>query len=490
MSRQIHVGPYRIIRLINRGGRGTVYLGFDDRLHRQVAIKLIQLPTDKAARREVLREARVVAEFQSPKIVQIYDLIVARDHVALIMEYVPGCDLEELLSAGGLCMGSILSICIDVAGALAIARQNQIVHGDLKASNILITNRGTTKLTDFGISRLEGHLAARSRVAASISCISPEQYRGDPLDVRSDLFSLGCLMYRLLSGRQPFVTGGELNIRALLESDPEPLDTLVPEFLGAPVEMYALVMSLLQKLPDERPTNTHQVRSALRMILRSVALPVGNTLLDEAKSSFRRESPEDIPPNIPSDLLKNARSGLLPPGIKAWMDIAIQHIGRAGVGAVIVVISALITMLAQYAEIEPVFVQVEVPRLKLQEAATLPSQLSDAWLVNLLKQSLSVKYEHAFFVGPTGQPRSTTVYSEDLEIEPGPDEIHIFSSLSCEKEICLLQLELKNGPIRATAQELIFTHMPISQWEDVVSNLTETLLRRAPEVPLKAPVSP
>ena len=93
MSPQFKVGPYRVIRLINRGGQGSVYLGFDDRLYRQVAIKLLRLPTEKDMRREVLREARVVAELQSPKIVQIYDLIVARDHVAFIMEYVPGCDI-------------------------------------------------------------------------------------------------------------------------------------------------------------------------------------------------------------------------------------------------------------------------------------------------------------------------------------------------------------------------------------------------------------
>lgn len=486
MSPQFHVGPYRVIRLINQGGQGTVYLGFDDRLNRRVAIKLMQLPADKEMRREVLREARVVAELQSAKIVQIYDLIVARDHVALIMEYVPGCDLEELLSNRGLCMSSILTICIDVAGALAIARQNEIVHGDLKASNILVTDRGTTKLSDFGIARLAGQRAASSRLAGSVSCISPEQYRGETMDVRSDLFSLGCLMYRLLSGRHPFVTAGELNVSLLLGSTPEPLEHIVPEALGAPPQMYELVMSLLQKLPEERPNNTHQVRSALRMVLRSVALPVGNTLQNEASPFFRRESPQDIPLDIPSDLFKNGRSGLLPPGIKSWWHIAVLRIGYLGISVVALAFAVVITMLSQYRSIVPVFVQVEVPRLSLQEASKLPVGLSDQWLIDLLKRSMAEKFERTLFVGPTGKPRTTTVYSQDVKREPSPDEVHILSKLSCEQDICLLQLELRNAHIRSTAQELIFTHMPLSQWADVVMNLTDSLLQRAPGVPADA----
>jgi len=98
MPRSTTIGPYRILRLINRGGQGTVYLEFDGRLHRKVAIKIIPLPTDRRERRALLHEARMVASIASPKVVQIYDLIVASDHVALIMEYVPGCYLTGGLS--------------------------------------------------------------------------------------------------------------------------------------------------------------------------------------------------------------------------------------------------------------------------------------------------------------------------------------------------------------------------------------------------------
>ena len=220
MRRSHYIGPYRILRLINQGGQGSVYLGFDDRLHRRVAIKIVQLPKDKSARRGLLNEARLVASIHSPKVVQIYDLIVAADHVAFIMEYEPGCDLEEFLAYCSPSLSSILAVSIDIAGALAASRQQQIVHGDLKASNVLITRQGRAKLTDFGISREAGDSSVSGCGGASIASVSPEQYRGEKLDIRSDLFALGCLMYRMLSARHPFIHADELDVCALLEKPP------------------------------------------------------------------------------------------------------------------------------------------------------------------------------------------------------------------------------------------------------------------------------
>ena len=222
-----HVGPYRILRRINRGGQGSVYLGYDRRLGRRVAIKIYRLPSARTARRRLLHEAQLVASIQSPKVVQIHDVLESRGHVALVMEYVPGCDLEEFLAAVRPSLDSILTIALDIAGALAMARlplaavgrrrpQQQIVHGDLKASNVLIADSGQVKLTDFGIAHRGAQGAAPG---ASQSAMSPEQYLGKPLDVRADLFALGCLLYRMLSGAQPFMDGPRLDPRRLLEGE-------------------------------------------------------------------------------------------------------------------------------------------------------------------------------------------------------------------------------------------------------------------------------
>ena len=466
MPRSALVGPYRILRLINQGGQGTVYLGFDDRLHRRVAIKIVRLPKDKEIREDLLREARVVASIESPKVVQIYDLIVASDHVAFIMEYVPGVDLEEFLLNEKPSMASILDICIDISGALAAARQQQIVHGDLKASNILITDQGRVKLTDFGIARTEDELGAPSVTGASLSSISPEQYLGEPLDVRSDLFALGCLLYRLLAGKHPFVLGGELDSAALLEGTPQPVHELAASAM--PPKLGELLNSLLQKSPKNRPGNTHQVRNALREIARDIPLSVSNTLLQEAKLHFRRESPEDIPPLIPGDLTRNGRSDLkLSGAVFGARPEAIQLASAALIIGVMLVIMLLS---------RPVAVTLDEPLLKIATTADLPLEISSQWLATEVERSLSgTPYV-------TDERESTTYYSPVLnrgsKFVQGGDRLRIQTNLHCVEEVCLLGLVLENKVRRFSEQKLIITTMPIAQWSDIVRSATRELLAR------------
>ncbi|MGL4564661.1 MAG: serine/threonine-protein kinase, partial [Halioglobus sp.] len=305
------VGPYRILRLVNRGGQGSVYLGYDKRLHRRVAIKIYPLPNERAARKQLLHEAQVIASMQSPKVVQIHDVIESRDHLAMVMEYVPGCDLEELLASVRLSLASVLTITADIAGALTVARQQRIVHGDLKARNVLITTTGRAKLTDFGIAQRP---AAESAMAGSLSAMSPEQYLGKPLGERSDLFALGCLLYRMLGGVPPFYRDGGLDARALLESDPAPLETLVSADVELPPELIRLVSAMLQKLPANRPSSTRVVRQVLRRVARGIPLAATNSLLGEARPCFRAESAEDIPPPVPADLAREGRSRMAAAG--------------------------------------------------------------------------------------------------------------------------------------------------------------------------------
>jgi serine/threonine protein kinase len=262
VNSDIRVGPYRILRLINRGGQGSVYLGYDGRLRRRVAIKIYRLPQRPAARRALFREAQTVASLDSPRIVSVYDIIESPGHLALVMEYVPGCDLREFLASVRPSLASVVTIATDLAAALAVARQQRLVHGDLKAANVLITDGGRAKLTDFGIARK----GTESKVAGSLSALSPEQYLGEPLDVRSDLFALGCLVYRMLGGEEPFRKSGQLDVRWLLERPPPPLGELVPPEMDVPRELLELVMQMLRRDPGERPANTHRVRRVLREV--------------------------------------------------------------------------------------------------------------------------------------------------------------------------------------------------------------------------------
>ena len=143
------------------------------------------------------------------------------------MEYVPGCNLEEFLTAVRPSLASVVTVGVDIAGALALARQQHIVHGDVKAGNVLITESGRAKLTDFGISRISGAGAPRQWAAGSFSALSPEQFLGQPLDERADLFALGSLLYRMLSGEQPFFRDGGLDPDLLLKRAPRPLQEVV-----------------------------------------------------------------------------------------------------------------------------------------------------------------------------------------------------------------------------------------------------------------------
>lgn len=475
MSRSAAIGPYRILRLINRGGQGTVYLGFDDRLHRRVAIKVYRLPRNRARRRSLLHEARLVASIQSPKVVQIHDLIVASDHVALVMEYLPGCDLEEFLSSEAPSLPTIIAICIDIAGALAAARQQHIVHGDLKASNILITEQGRVKLTDFGIARGGSEPNPEGRSTASVSCVSPEQYRGKPLDIRSDLFALGCLLYRMLARKHPFVDAGKLDSEALLERMPQPVEELIEESLSIPASLSALVTSLLQKNPEDRPRNTHQVRDMLRTISRAIPLSVGNTLLQEAQACFRRESPEDIPPIIPGDLIRKGRSGLKNSPAGIWR---VFPVGRSALqmGLAIIITGGIFgSILVQAFYPEPADVFVDEPLFYMEEAGELPSGLSSSWLAGEIVAALDTKADEYHFAAslPDGQKAH---YSPGVVVDSKVRKSRIQSSLRCVGELCILDLALKRGGRRIGKQAIVFASMPISQWSDSVQNATRELL--------------
>ena len=249
MRGDTRVGPYRILRLINRGGQGSVYLGYDARLRRRVAIKIYDLPAGRAARNALLQEARTIASLDSPRIVQVHDIIESLQHVALVMEYVPGCDLAEFLAVRQPSLSSVLTIAADIATALAVARQQHIVHGDIKPANVLIADNGRVKLTDFGIARGVGQTDSRQSSGASLVAMSPELYRGEALDVRSDLFVLGCLIYRMLGGESPFFSAGQLDVQWLLQRPPLPLEDKVPADVDVPPQLLALVAQLLQKNP-------------------------------------------------------------------------------------------------------------------------------------------------------------------------------------------------------------------------------------------------
>jgi tetratricopeptide (TPR) repeat protein/predicted Ser/Thr protein kinase len=263
------IGPYRILERLGAGGMGEVFLAYDERLDRKVAIKRIRpeggVPAER--RERFRREARIAARLSHPSIVHIYDVIAEGDTDFIVMEYVEGDNLRRLLRSGPLEVDRAVSIGLDVARGLDEAHRQGIVHRDLKTENILVTPSGFAKITDFGIAKrilrdgTEESLTRGGFVVGTYRAMSPEQARGEEVDHRSDLFSLGVLLYEMLAGVSPFEGENELaTLNRIVQHRQRPLQEIRPE---VPEELSLLVDNLLQKDPLLRPRSAAEVARAL-----------------------------------------------------------------------------------------------------------------------------------------------------------------------------------------------------------------------------------
>jgi serine/threonine protein kinase len=208
-------GRYRLIDRIAVGGMGVVWEGQDELLGRRVAVKqvLIQPGLSEAeallARHRVIREARITARLHHPHAVTIYDVVDDGDYPCLIMQFVPSSSLTGLLrERGTIPPAQVSRIGADLAGALQAAHEVGIVHRDVKPGNVLITDDGSAKLTDFGISHAAGDvtLTSTGMVSGTPAYLAPEVARGGTSDFAADVFSLGATMYAALEGTPPFVS--------------------------------------------------------------------------------------------------------------------------------------------------------------------------------------------------------------------------------------------------------------------------------------------
>ena len=277
------VGPFKLVKKLGSGGMGAVYLGRDSRLGRNVALKLLdrRLVGDSRSRTRFLREARLASALDHPNICSIHEIGEASGHLFIAMQYIEGETLKQVIGGRPLTLDCLLSISLQVSNALAAAHAQGIIHRDIKSSNIIVTPGGQAKVLDFGLAKLleregdESELTHAGAVMGTPTYMSPEQARGERADHRSDIFSLGVVMYEMATGRTPFKTkSGAETMNAVINQPHAPVAELNKE---APPELCELIDKALAKQAGDRFQSIGEMKNELRRVAQIVGIEKYNS---------------------------------------------------------------------------------------------------------------------------------------------------------------------------------------------------------------------
>ena len=309
------LGPYEILSPLGAGGMGEVYRARDTRLDRTVAIKVMpqHVSTDPDLKQRFEREAKTISSLQHANICTLHDIGHQDGVDFLVMEYLEGETLAARLARGPLPTDQVLKIATEIADALEKAHRQGIVHRDLKPANIMLTKSGA-KLMDFGLAKSTsvfqtrsaessltpstptmnmsvlsapaGPLTQQGMVVGTFQYMAPEVLQGQPADARSDIFSFGCVLYEMITGRRAFDGKSQLSVlAAILDKEPESLTALAP---SSPPALDYIVKSCLQKNPDDRFQTAHDIKLQLKWI--AEAKPGSSTAIPVVASQTRKSS--------------------------------------------------------------------------------------------------------------------------------------------------------------------------------------------------------
>jgi eukaryotic-like serine/threonine-protein kinase len=288
-------GRYRLDEVLGRGGMSTVYRGTDLELDRTVAVKVALDPLVEQSPvylARFTREAQATAAIDHPGVVTVYDAGADGPTRFIVMEFVPGKSLADILREHSpLEPARAADIAAQTADALSAAHARGIIHRDIKPGNIMVTPDGSVKVLDFGIARAvdSGTLTQTATVLGTSAYMAPEQALGQPADARSDIYSLGCVLYEMLTGKPPFIADVAAAVmHQHVRVAPKPARERNP---AVPPALDALVMQMLAKDPKDRPQTAAEVRDGLRQ---AVGKPVAE---DEAPTTLAMSPLPPPPPN-------------------------------------------------------------------------------------------------------------------------------------------------------------------------------------------------
>jgi serine/threonine protein kinase len=270
------IGPYRIASLIGQGGMGEVYRAHDERLSRDVAVKLMSesAPGDPTRMRRMQQEARAAGQLSHPNILGVFDVGTHDDRMYVVTELLEGESLRDVVRRGPVPWRRALALAVPIADGLAAAHDRGIVHRDIKPDNVFLTRDDRIKILDFGVATWRAPSGLDSATAATLSqaglvvgtvgYMSPEQARGQTVDNRTDVFAFGCVLYELLSGKEAFTGGTPMEILVAIQRDaPAPLQDRVP---GLPADLVRIVDRCLEKDPARRFQSTRDLLFALGLV--------------------------------------------------------------------------------------------------------------------------------------------------------------------------------------------------------------------------------
>jgi eukaryotic-like serine/threonine-protein kinase len=305
MVGEVIAGRYDLEEVVDHGGMSSVYLGYDRMLERNVALKVLhpQYRDDPEYVERFRREARAVAQLSHPHIVTVIDRGVSDGHQFIVFEYVKGENLKQLITrTGPLPVRRVLELGIQIADALAFAHAHDIVHRDVKPQNILVDGSGDAKVTDFGIARtldVERGVTQTGTVLGTSNYLSPEQAEGAPVTPASDVYSLGVVLYELLTGDVPF-RGDNLVVVAMKHVTEHPPD-LLEQRRDVPPRLARAVEHALEKSPERRFPSMDAFATELRRCLEGLDH-------EDPERTIVSGVPAVLPPGRPA----RARTGKLP----------------------------------------------------------------------------------------------------------------------------------------------------------------------------------
>ena len=318
MDRQEFAERYRVEARIGQGGMAEVYRGFDPALDRTVAIKVLLPPYDRDAGfvARFRREAQAAARLSHPNIVGVYDTGADGDTQYIVMEYIEGRTLASFLAGGGKPTPmQAVELGDKIAGALAAAHAQGIVHRDIKPANVMVTREGAVKVMDFGIARLQSDATApqTSSVIGTPAYFSPEQAQGLPVDSRSDIYSLGCVLYELLAHRPPFTGDTPVAIAyKQVNESPVPPSQVNPDVSP---RLDAVVMKCMAKNPANRYQSAAELSEDLDRIRKGQEVEATPLLAVGAAGAatqvIARQPTQVMPPPEPEDSSRKVWLGVL-----------------------------------------------------------------------------------------------------------------------------------------------------------------------------------